>query len=394
MLKSLYTRTPFAPYLTLAFLTIISTLLLWLPFQLKFKSINGIATPDLSFETVLKHWDGPLYIIPAKTWYNTKDPIVLGSPLGLPPTYFAAHLPGYPATIAALAPLLGFPKASVISTLIAATLLTCFFYFFVSRLKLSKNPLLLSMIFLVITPRMFVVRSIGAPEPLFMLCILASLYFFVQKKHFFTALFAAFALITKTPALLLFIAYMIFFIIEYIQKKEVEFTWRWIMLIPLALFGVFMLYAKQMGDFYAYFNSGDNLHLMFPPFSAFNFQKDWVGTAWLEDIVFIYFFYGLTLFMLWEKMKDKFKDEKLERFYKISFYFVLLFFASIISIQHRDISRYSLPMLPFALIAFEKFFTSRAFMTVLVLLLPAIYLYAVNFMLFNIAPVTDWIPFL
>ena len=79
---------------------------------------------------------------------------------------------------------------------------------------------------------------------------------------------------------------------------------------------------------------------------------------------------------------------------QILFCFGLIFFIALILVQHRDISRYALPLLPIALITFEKFFTSKKFLIVLIVLIPAIYAYAWNFMLVNVAPISDWAPFL
>jgi len=73
---------------------------------------------------------------------------------------------------------------------------------------------------------------------------------------------------------------------------------------------------------------------------------------------------------------------------------MVIFFAAIISVEHRDISRYSLPLLPFVLIAYEKFFTSKKFLLTLLILIPAIYFYSWNMMTHNIAPITDWKAFL
>ncbi len=420
MLKSLYKKTPFAPYIAIIFLTVFSTILLWLPFLLRVDSINGIETPELNFQTVIKHWDGPLYIIPAKTGYDINNNILKQAPLGLEGKYFAAHMPGYPATIAALSPFVGYPKATVLSTLLASIFMYCFFYYFLTKLKITDHKLILTTVLLFLTPRLYVVRSVGSPEPMFILFILTSIYMFVKKKYFWSGILGGLAVITKTPAILLFAAYVLFFVDQWRQTNKIEIERAWLLLIPASLLAVFVFYSRQFGDFFAYFNSGDNLHLIFPPFSVFNFQKDWVGTAWLEEIIFLYFFYGLTLITLWEKIinppmggatglpavasakvgreagQDPLvqQNEFTQRFYKISFYFVLLFFLSIISVQHRDISRYSLPLLPITLITFADFFTSRRFVIVLMLLLPAIYLYAINFMLYNIAPIADWSPFL
>ncbi|HRN69606.1 MAG TPA: hypothetical protein PLS49_00320, partial [Candidatus Woesebacteria bacterium] len=135
------------------------------------------------------------------------------------------------------------------------------------------------------------------------------------------------------------------------------------------------------GNFFAYFNTGGVVPMPYP-FSAFNFQAIWVETGWLEDIIFYFVLYLFTIIQL--------KDAT----YRSFFYFSLVFFIGAIFVQHRDLSRYMLPLWPFACIAFEKTFTSKKFFIVLLILLPAIYLYAVNFMLFNILPISDWQAFL
>ncbi len=76
------------------------------------------------------------------------------------------------------------------------------------------------------------------------------------------------------------------------------------------------------------------------------------------------------------------------------YYFKLVFFVGSLFVQHRDLSRYMLPIWPFAIIAFEKMFSSVTFRTVFWFLLPAIYLYAINFTLQNILPISDWRPFI
>jgi len=74
--------------------------------------------------------------------------------------------------------------------------------------------------------------------------------------------------------------------------------------------------------------------------------------------------------------------------------FAGIFFTATLFIAHRDLARYSLPLMPFALIAFEKFLTNRAFKIAFFLILPAIYLYAMNFIAGNTAPIADWTPYL
>lgn len=329
---------------------------------------------------IYRNFDGPLYIVPAKTFYNPERILRLGVELPLPEIYFAAHFPFYPFLIRLFAPFFGYLKAMIFVNLFSTIFLTCFFYFMIKRLKISKKPLLLSVIFLFI-PKFLVVRSIGAPESLFMLFILLSLFFFEQKKFFLSGFFGGLATMTKSPGILLFFAY-IFSILEiYLKTKKINWQWLGVFLIPLGLLIVFSLYWFQYQDFFAYFHSSDRLFLFFP-FSVFNFQAKWVGTAWLEDIVLYFFLYGITVIYL------------LKHRYQCFFYFSLIFFLSLITVKHRDIPRYSLPLWPMTLITFEKFFTEKRFLIVFILLLPAVYFFAWNFIIYNIMPVSNWAPYL
>ncbi|KKQ24373.1 MAG: hypothetical protein US40_C0005G0047 [Candidatus Roizmanbacteria bacterium GW2011_GWC2_37_13] len=335
--------------------------------------------------TVYQHYDGPWYVVVAKTFYDPKQIQNLKLEATLPEKYFAAHLPGYPILIKLMSlirPIGNLPylKSMVVVNLLATVGLAIFFYWLLNKFKLTKNPLLLVSVFLFL-PRFLVIRSIGAPESLFILLMLLSLYFFEKSSFWLAGLFGGLATITKTPGILLFGAYGLVFIERWFRERRIEGRWLWIMLIPLGLLGVFGLFGKQYGDFLAYFHSGDNIHLVYP-FSVFEFRKPWVGTAWLEDVFFYFFLYGFTVLSL--------KNNK----HRSLFYFSLVFFTATVFVQHRDISRYSLPLWSMALIAFEKFFTSKKFLIIFLILLPAIYLYAWNFLGYNIMPIGDWRPFL
>jgi hypothetical protein len=365
--------------------TTVSTLIVWLPFLLQLDTFNGYKIETPGFLTVIKNWDGPLYIIPAKTWYNTNDPLFLQNLVNLPKEYFAAHLPGYPITIWLLAPFVGFLKATVLSTLFFSILLFCFFYYFVKKLQLTQHPLFLTYIFMFITPRFLAVRSTGSPEPMFMLFTMISIFYFIEKRFWLAGLLGGLATITKTPGILLFGGYCLYLGFDYYKNKKINFNWIGTLLIPLALLSVFVLYYFQYGDFFIYFKAQQNngLKLTDIPFSVFNGDRMWIGTAWLEEILYLYFFYLFSIFEIY-------KNEKL----KVVFYYMITFFIAIICLAHRDVSRYSLPLLPFALIACEEFLTSKKFLIALLILVPAIFMYTINFINFNTAPIADWTPFL
>lgn len=341
-------------------------------------------------EYIYRNFDGPLYIVVAKTLYNPAAIEKIGLEIPLSSQYFAAHLPLYPLLIRGVKGLIGLTNASinqlgylksmVLVNLVSTIFLSIFFYFLIKKFKLTMKPLILAIVFLFL-PKFLVVRSIGAPESLFILFILISIYFFEKERYFLAGLTGALATMTKSPGILLFTAYFLVFVEKWLKTKKISWQWFGISLIPLGLLGVFGLYYFQYRDFLAYFHSGDNLHLTYP-FSVFNYHKIWIGTAWLEEIIFYFFLYGLTVYSL--------KNSK----YRSFFYFSLVFYIAILFVQHRDIPRYSLPLWPMALIAFEKFFISKKFLIIFIILLPSIYLFGWNFIIFNIMPVSNWKPFL
>jgi len=188
---------------------------------------------------------------------------------------------------------------------------------------------------------------------------------------------------TKLPGILLFVSYGLVFLEKMIKEKKLKFNFSWLSLglIPLGLFVVFALYAVQYNNFFAFFNTGGVVPILYP-FSVFQSEARWVDTVWLEDIVLYFFIYAMAIVALY-----KVKNRSL-------FYFPLVFFIAAIFVQHRDLSRYMLPIWPFVAIAFSPFLTSKKFLIVLIFLMPAIYLYAWNFLSSNIIPVADWRPFL
>lgn len=382
MINSFFKKS-ISTYFTLTFIVLISTAALWLPFFPRISSLFGLSKPNnqLNFLSIYKNYDGPLYIVAGKSLYNPK--LINALKLEMPENvkYFAAHLPFYPLMIRLFSPFFGYLKSMLFVNLLFTILLVLFFYYLIRKFDLTRRPFLLLIVFLFL-PRFLVVRSIGAPESMFILFILLALFFFEKSNYLWAGIFGALAVSTKTPGILLLPAFFLV-ILEKLLKNNKDFNWRflYLLLILLGLLAVFGLYWKQYGDFLAYFHSGNNIHLV-SPFSVFNFQKNWVGTAWLEDVIFYFFLYLLTVLFLKNTQHRSF------------FYFSLVFFIALIFVEHRDIARYSLPLWPMSCIAYGRFFTSKKFLLSVLILLPAIYLYAWDFLAYNVMPIADWKPFL
>lgn len=339
--------------------------------MLRMPSFWNIPLPQNGLATIVSNYDGPLYMVVAKTFYNS-DLIKANFQFPLPTEYYTAHYPLFPALIKLFSAVTNFPYAMLIATTLSSILAIYFFY------KLSNN-LYLTMLFSILPARWLIVRSVGGADPLFIAGILASIYFFKKDKIWQAGLWGMVAQFTKSPAILLFLAYAIYIAI---YKKTNLKKYLPTLLIPLSLFLVFVFYYLRTGDFFAYFNSGDNIHLFFPPFQIFNYSAPWVGTFWLEEILFIYAIGAITAIKL-------FKDK--EYLYTI---FVGIFFILTLFISHRDLMRYSLPLMPFAILAFKDLLLTEEAKYVVGLLIIPIYLFSLSFISQNVMPIANWAPFL
>jgi len=367
------------PLLVALLLNFFSTVLVWLPFFINKK-----------MSLVFANYDGPNYLVVAKCWYHPQC-IRTQFSLPLPLEYYPAHFPGYPFLIALLDNILPGWWAMLIATLLGNLLFTIAFWLLLKGLKI-KNPLWLLILSLFLPARILILRSVGAPETLFIAALLFSLIFFQKNRFFLAGVFLALAQLIKTPAILLFLAYGVVILKkEFLQKhflkkkpslvKIIRKYWG-IGLGPLVILPIFLFFRFQTGDFWAYFHSGDNFHLVFPPYQAFISSRSWLGDFWLEDIVYIYLLGGIATAIL-------FKNHP----WKIISVFPAIFWLATLFVSHRDISRYSAPLYPFWLIAYAPFLEKKEFKIVFFILLPAIFLYGVNFITYNVAPIADWAPY-
>lgn len=374
----------------ITFLVLVTTFLIWLPHILSVPNFWGLNFSN-GFPTIYRNFDGLEYVIIAKSFY---DPQIISSiPQNLPANYFASHFPGYSFLISIFAPLMGYLKSMLFISILSTILATWAFYFLVKDFKLTSHPLFLTFVFLILPARWLIVHSVGSSEPLFIFLIITTIYFVMKFEQtikfiniFMAGLAGLLAQLTRPPGILLFISLVLYIHWKFFLKNNFkEFAKNWLnhlkylplFLIPVGLIIVFTQYLFAYQDFWAYFKSGDNIHLTFPPFQVFNKAQFWVGDIWLEDIVYIYLLGFLGGIILWK------------RNLYIMALFVLTYMVAASFVAHRDISRYILPIASFLLIAFEKVLTSKEFRIILPIILLAIYLYAQNFILANTAPIPN-----
>lgn len=366
----------------IAAIVVIVSLIVWLPFLTKIILPGWGMDFSEGTKILWKNFDGPNYLVVEKTWYNFAR-IKADFSSQQPVEYYPAHFPLYPATIWVLGNVMKGPTAMLLSTLIGSVLCFLMFYKYLREFKLSKNAFWLTLVFLIFPARWLALRTIGAPEPWFIFFILASLYYFKKEKFWLAGILAALAQITKSPAAILLAAYGIYALIDSIKAKKIQWKYYPLLIQAAVIPVLFWFFLARTGDFWAYFHSGDNIHLFWPPFSIFSLKGQyWVGNFWLEDVIMTWAVYGLGALKLREKKLN------------VEYYFTGLFFISTLFVAHRDISRYILPVAPFVLIAFDKLIQRKEFKIIFWIMAVPILLFTWNFLLNNLAPVADWAPYL
>ncbi len=364
-------------------LSLIPTLLIWLPFFVRAEKIWGIPLPQNGMATIVSNFDGPLYIVAAKTLYN---PVLISKNYQFPLTeeYYSAHFPLFPILIRTFSGIIGSPYSMLFVTVFSSFLALFFFNKHALRFLNQSDALWLTFIFAIFPARWLIVRSVGSPEPLFIAAILASTYYFGDKKYWLAGFWGLIAQMTKSPAILLFVAFAAQIFIENVKSLKFSSLKKCLplFLIPFGVFIVFSFYKLAYGDFWVYFKSGDNMHLFFPPFQIFNYSAPWVGTFWLEEIIFVYVAIVLGIYKLYQ--------DKLTTY----FYFALIFGIPLFFVAHRDLMRYALPLVPFFLLGFRKTLMKKELKIAIAVIIIPIYLYSLAFISQNTMPIANWGPFL
>lgn len=379
-------------FVIVALISLIPTLLIWMPFFFRLKSFWNIPLPQAGMATIVANYDGPLFLVVAKTLYGL-EAIKDSFAFPLPVEYYAAHFPLYPLIVRLFAWVMGYPYAMLLVTILTSILALNFFHKFILQYVDNKYALWMTFVFAVFPARWLIVRSVGSAEPLFIASTIASIYYFQQKNYWWAGIWGVAAQLTKSPGILLFVSYFLALSVPNMKIAAIDSVGKWIkslnlekafpiFFIPMSLLVLFIFYGFRLNDFLAYFHSGDNIHLFFPPFTIFNYSQPWVGTFWLEEIIFVYLIGVLGLLNLVRQKRSALV------------WFVGVFFFSIIFVSHRDLIRYSLPIVPFLLAAFSETITKKEFKIVIAVLLIPIFLFSLTYISQNVMPISDWTPFL
>ena len=365
--------------LTILLVSVLPILILYLPFALHLKNFWGIPLGESGMQVIFANWDGPNYVYNAITNYSPSA--ISAKPFLNVAAYYPAHFPALVWIMMPFSWIFGFFWGPLILQIISGFVLNLCFYYFVKGK--SKHALWLTFAFTFFPPRYLAVRAVVGADVWIVAAIILSLFFWEKGKYFISGFFALLATTFKFQALVLPIAFFVFLILDFYKTKKVDFA-----KLAAAIIGfcgyIFVAYYYQLvtGNFNAYFEAqklvGMNAAI---PFAMFNHAQKWVGTGWMESAA-IYF---VAMFVMIAKlMSDK------KYIYAI---FAFMYTAMLSLIPQVDIMRLAMPLTPLFFYTFSDVLSSKYFRWGLVASLPVIYLFTINFIVKNQAPITDWSMF-
>lgn len=330
----------------------------------------------LKLQYIYQNWDGPAYLVIAKTFYNSKL-IPLHNTITLSASYFAAHFPLYPLFIR-LFSFIGYWRSMLFVSQLFALLFIFASYFLGKKLFPKINPLIPALVLIFLPPRWFVLSRVGSSEPVYLFFITLAIYFLVSKDHLKSAIFAAIAQLARAQAILFPAGLFLYCLWQLILKKitvkqAVKQYWPFLF-VPLALLFVFIIFHFQYGDFFAFFKTIKGYsHLQLPPYKVFWHYFGTMG-FWKEMVVFNLVMYTAAVISLFEQKR-------------FNLGFIALALVSPFNfLVHLDLSRYAIAALPFLFIAFYKIFSKKSLLIAVCLLLPAFVAYSIGFMNLNLSP--------
>jgi len=365
-------------WVVVVFVAVLSLLLFWTPFKLGW---NGTG-----MNRIVQNFDGLNFLIVAKTAY---DPQLIERDYqevlsGRKPLYFSAHYPGLPILIRVYDTITTGPNALLLAIITSNILLALVLYWFFDwYTKDGRVTVLLSIVTLFFPARMLAVRAVGSNEMLFIFFVLTSLLLHNQRRRWEAAIMGSLAVLTRSPGIILFMAY--FFSTWYMVRgtwleKIKEFIPY--LLIPLTLLGLWVYYGFVFGSFWSYFQVGGNINLYYP-FAVFASNMPWVGEIWLEDIVYLTAFMVTGIF-LFIKRKG----------FSAATLFAILYATFTLCVAHRDLARYSIPIMPFVIAGWSEIIPNKVVKLLGYILVIPIFLYAWQFVLSNYQVVADWTKYL
>ncbi len=342
----------------------------------------GFFSPG-GMEYVFRNWDGPGYLVVAKTLYNVNLINNINPFPFLAATHYAFQFPGYPLMIR-LFSFIGYNESMIFVSQLFALLFSIALYFLVKLVNPKANALMVALLSIFYTPRWFIVSHVGSTEPQMLFFITLFMILFLQKKYLWSGVAMSLAQLTKPQGIVFFVGIAIYYFLQVVIARKVSIL-RGIkefapyLLIPLSLAAVFTVYYFRFGNFFIFMNNGAFPTMQLPPLKVLvakeimNFPLGF-WTGWLEFIVYNYILYLLGIVLLFEKK---------QYFFGIV---ALIYFLPVLTFVQADMARFILPILPFIYLGYSNILSKKPVYITLFLSLPMVFLFAIGYINYNLAP--------
>lgn len=366
--------------LLIALVSLIPVIAIYLPFALHLKSFWQIPLKASGMQQIFANWDGPNYVLNAITMYDPSE-IAKRAFLARPNEYYAAHFPLYSVFIRLFAPLFGYFWSAIVVHLLSGVMLNTAFYYWVK--SHTKHPLWLTFAFTIFPPRYWVLRAVIAPELLLVSCVIGILYFWQKDKPLLSGTLAFIAVLIKFQSIIFVPVFVLTMAEKWFREKKINYTHLLAPLMPILGYGVIaLLYQFTFGNWNAYFMAQKIAGLSSSiPFGMFNYAQRWVGTGWMETAAL--YFVGMIILLV----------RLMKGFPRIYFWFTLCYIGMLSVIPQVDIMRLAMLLAPIFFLVFHEALSSKHFKYGLMLSVPFLYLYTINFIMTNQAPITNWALF-
>jgi hypothetical protein len=302
-----------------ALLGLSAQLIVWLPFATR---------PDV----VARHFDGPNYLVVAKTLYRPTAVNPMPGYIGSP-SYFAVHLPAYPLAVRALVPLAGWPNALLLATALFGMASAMAFVLWISDEAPGAPWLPLLLVFLLLPPRSFLYRALGATEAPMAFFVLLALWARGREKTGLAVAAAGLASICRINGVLL--VGLLALELLYRRRPLSAVAAGAAGLAPLAL--VFAWQSAVLGRGAAFLDA----HRSKPSFQPFQGLQDLLArNEWVAGdlVVWALLFHVLAAALL------------LRRGYRFEAALVAAHVALLSFVRETDLSRYFLTVAPLAFV--------------------------------------------
>ncbi|HUZ03138.1 MAG TPA: hypothetical protein VMU89_22560 [Thermomicrobiaceae bacterium] len=356
--------------LLLTLVSVGAAILFFLPFWLHAPSIGGVPFDHQGMERVYGMWDGPLYVTAAATLWdlNPDNPAYAWN--GAKPTDYAERFPLYPLLIRGLSPVLGYWKGAVAIDVAASTGVTLVLYFLLRLLgSVPSSAFWVALASIFWPPRGFLYRDVAMSDPLFMLGLVGATYCFLRRQYVFAGLLGAVAVASRPNGFEVVAGFGLLALWRIATAPRGErlrqtLGMAGLGLIPLTLLGIYGWHWWHFGDPLASVHASTFVRpeaRLFPSLAFFGIGEEGVPYLFLLALAGIL---ELARQRRWELVVLS-----------------ALFYVPALLVP-TDVSRYLLPILPFAFfVAGERIVASVPLRVALLLTLPVIYVYAWETML-------------